>query len=246
MSDEDWVKAAMADDTVVVNLLVRLNQVSPPKTDSPAFPFDWSVRQRRSKPVMLQAAKKLTARASPTTPLSWSGATSHSGGGAVDGFEESSPPTLKPSDISRSKGTGTSEAATTKRSKKKKTLSELKEEEALLLKERRHLKRELSTLHSTMEKQRAANESLKRMKLDLQSRPQAKGVATVESKERISDPSLQNSTASEAIPPILPKTSPLLDPKKELTDHETKITLPDLNVPLEEDDPSFEALNEMS
>lgn len=103
MSEEDWVKAAMADDTVVVNLLVRLNQVSPTKTESPAFPFDWSVRQRRSKPVMLQAAKKLTARASPTTPLSWSGATSHSGGGAVDGFEESSQPTLKPSDISRSK-----------------------------------------------------------------------------------------------------------------------------------------------
>lgn len=78
----------------------------------------------------------------------------------------------------------------------------------------------------------------------MQSRPQAKGVETVESKEL--GISQQNTTAYEAIPPILPKPSPPLDPKKELTDHKTKITLPDLNVPLEEDNLSFEALNEMS
>ena len=97
MSGEDWVKSAMADDSMVVELLIHLNDAPPPKRVSPsppAPPLAWTVRQPRSKQTFY--GKKQTERASPTTPLSWSGATSPSGGGAAvaDCFEESSrPPT---------------------------------------------------------------------------------------------------------------------------------------------------------
>lgn len=104
MSDEDWVKVASVDDTVVAELLLRLKQVKPqpqpqpqpplpPLLAKPALSLEWSIRQRRSKAVPVQA-KKQAPRASPTTPLSWSGATSigggsgSGGGGSVDGGPE--------------------------------------------------------------------------------------------------------------------------------------------------------------
>ncbi|KAL6531029.1 hypothetical protein OROHE_014511 [Orobanche hederae] len=48
------------------------------------------------------------------------------------------------------------------------TLPELKEEEKLLVKERRELKRVITALRMNLDKQRAMNERLKRMKLELQ------------------------------------------------------------------------------
>ncbi|KAK4761894.1 hypothetical protein SAY87_029778 [Trapa incisa] len=51
--------------------------------------------------------------------------------------------------------------------KRKKTFAELKEEESLLLKERVHLKRKLATLNAMLEKERTMNQTLKRMKLSL-------------------------------------------------------------------------------
>ena len=97
-TDEEWLKAAMTDDAVVVDLLLHLSKAAPPpsKLSSPAFRLAWSVRQRRSKHVMrhqdqVDVKKGEPTRASPTTPLSWSGATSASGG-VLDGFEESSKP----------------------------------------------------------------------------------------------------------------------------------------------------------
>ena len=101
-SDEDWVKLAMSDDSVVAELLSRLRRPdkSPPPT-ALALRLDWSVRQRRTRAptryhhedvkTRTKKTKKEMAeprRASPTTPLSWSGATSLSGGS-----EESSKPT---------------------------------------------------------------------------------------------------------------------------------------------------------
>ncbi|XP_057460231.1 uncharacterized protein LOC130750657 isoform X2 [Actinidia eriantha] len=167
MSDEDWVRAAMEDESAVVELLMSLRRRGAPKRESrsPAMPLDWSVRQRRSKPTLHAAKKKEkpTPTASPTTPLSWSGATSVSGGGA-DGFEESSRPPPKLPEASRSKVTTANEATTSRRPRKKKTLAELKEEEILLVKERRDLKRELARLRVTLENQRATNERLKRLK----------------------------------------------------------------------------------
>lgn len=91
---------AMSDDSLVAEALLRLRH-SEPKTSVDASPLKlkWSVRQRRSK-------KGDQTRASPTTPLSWSGATSLSGGGGSGGgattVEESSA-AVKPSEPFRSK-----------------------------------------------------------------------------------------------------------------------------------------------
>ncbi|KAL6972879.1 hypothetical protein U1Q18_027055 [Sarracenia purpurea var. burkii] len=116
MSDEDWLKAAMTDDCAVAELLLHLHHAtSPSKTASqplspppPPPPLEWTVRQRRSKP-MLHSKKNPTHRDSPTTPLSWSGATSVSGAGGsadADGFEDSSCPPPPPPDATRSKVVG--------------------------------------------------------------------------------------------------------------------------------------------
>lgn len=111
MVDEEWTKDAMTDDSVAALMLLRLKQARtrsllppPPAPTKPALHLDWTVRQRRSKSAPRHGdgkRKAEPARASPTTPLSWSGATSASGG-ALDGFEESSQPD-KPTDGSRSK-----------------------------------------------------------------------------------------------------------------------------------------------
>lgn len=80
-ADEEWVKSAMTDDAMVVELLVRLHR-APPLPPPPPKPLEWSVRQRRSKPVPVSNNPKKRAhshRGSPTTPLSWSGGTSFSG-----------------------------------------------------------------------------------------------------------------------------------------------------------------------
>lgn len=92
MSDDHWIKVAMADDSLVVDLLLRLHR--PPPPPPPCLNLHWTVRQRRSRSAHNKAE---STRASPTTPLSWSGATSASGGN-LDGYEES-----KPSQTSRSK-----------------------------------------------------------------------------------------------------------------------------------------------
>lgn len=105
MGDNDWVKLAMDDDSVVVDLLMCLHHStpSPPKREKNSkalLPLEWRVRQRRSKPIPHPKAKKPTPTASPTTPLSWSGATSVSGG---DGLEESSQSPPKRPESTRSK-----------------------------------------------------------------------------------------------------------------------------------------------
>lgn len=95
------MKAAMTDDTMVVELLVRLHGAAvaaPPPP--PTLPLEWTVRQRRSRPVTINAKKLAQSqRASPSTPLSWSVATSLSGGsggaGGGGGSEESSRPNIQ-------------------------------------------------------------------------------------------------------------------------------------------------------
>ncbi|VVA95877.1 unnamed protein product [Arabis nemorensis] len=100
MSGENWIRVAMSDDSLVADALLRLRHAEPPpppnKSDMSPLKLKWSVRQRRSK-------KGDQTRASPTTPLSWSGATSLSGGATtVEGLEESSA-AVKPSETFRSK-----------------------------------------------------------------------------------------------------------------------------------------------
>ncbi|KAL2554891.1 hypothetical protein Fot_08510 [Forsythia ovata] len=236
--DEEWIKEAMADDTMVVELLVRLNQshsTPPPPPQS----LKWSVRQRRSKPVAVNNVKNPAPRASPTTPLSWSGATSLSGG-AIDGFPEESsrsPPLPKLSNSTRSKVNGTNEQNNKKRSRKKKTLAELREEENLLLKERRELKMEVAALRVNLEKQRATSESLKRMKIELQLVPDGGTLIPDETisgqcQQKVADPithsivsgiddSLQRSASNGY------QNTPAAP--------ESKLALPDLNIPFEEE-----------
>ncbi|CAN1828483.1 hypothetical protein LINPERHAP1_LOCUS32244 [Linum perenne] len=117
MWKDEWVSAAMTDDTVVVELLVRLKQS---QATAPArmmttvqsscgavIPLRWGLRLPRSKSAAASASASAgsmrcdvvsrrkegdsSTRCSPTTPLSWSG-----GGGAespsaaADGYEETS------------------------------------------------------------------------------------------------------------------------------------------------------------
>ncbi|PWA87385.1 hypothetical protein CTI12_AA129080 [Artemisia annua] len=110
--------------------------------------------------VYIEAKKPATERASPTTPLSYS-----SGEGGVD-------------DVARSKVIGRNETTPTKRPRKKKTLAELKEDETALLKERKQLKRQVANLQAACEKRRKENESLNKMKNDMQ--PHKQGLATSE------------------------------------------------------------------
>ncbi|KAH7524582.1 hypothetical protein FEM48_Zijuj06G0134800 [Ziziphus jujuba var. spinosa] len=174
MAKDEWMRAAMTDDMLVVELLVRLKQSqaasplksslsSSPPPSSVMFPLRWSVRMPRSKAARCDAQRKRgdSTRCSPTTPLSWSGGASPSGTG--DGFEESSRPGTSANELA----TNTT-ASTTKGSRRKKTFAELKEEEGSLLKERVYLRKELATLRATFKEQRAKNESLKRMKLDFE------------------------------------------------------------------------------
>ncbi|CAN8233491.1 unnamed protein product [Cochlearia groenlandica] len=164
MSGENWIHVALSNDSLVADALLRLRHYEPPsnKTDAFSLKLKWTVRQRRSKKVGDQA------RASPTTPLSWSGATSLSGGCAttVEGFEESSA-AVKPSDHFRSKVSQTTTLF--KRSRKKKTLAELKDVETMLLKERKCLKNELASMRDLVEQQRTRNNDLKKLKAESQS-----------------------------------------------------------------------------
>ncbi|KAL8232289.1 hypothetical protein R6Q57_002067 [Mikania cordata] len=163
--DHNWLKSAMNDTELVANVLLQLRQSFPSDHLNPP-PKTWTIRQRRSRPPPPAAGKKSPVpRASPTTPLSWSGATSVSGGGD----EESSRPVHHGSDVSRSKVIQTNEKTPTKRPRRKKTLAELKEDEMTFLKERKQLKRQLATLQATCQKQKMENECLKKMKNDMKS-----------------------------------------------------------------------------
>ncbi|CAK9158137.1 unnamed protein product [Ilex paraguariensis] len=162
MMKDEWVTEALVDDMVVVELLCRLKQSSPePPPVLP--PLGWGNRQPRSKLVTMR--KESSTTFSPTTPLSWSDGV---GGSATPSDGESS----RPSDLSsgaRSKGPFTSEinsmCTTTNASRRKKTFIELKEEANVLLKERRHLKRELASMQVTLKEQRDTRENLKRIKV---------------------------------------------------------------------------------
>ncbi|GMJ14275.1 hypothetical protein like AT1G15800 [Hibiscus trionum] len=190
MSDDEWVKQALTDSTLAAKVLLNLfRSESPPSRSgsatSQALQLEWSVRQRRSKQSLKKKAEP--TRASPNTPLSWSGGVSVSGSGSGDGSEETSRPPLKPVDNTRSKVARTNEITPPKRSRRKKTLAELKEEISSHLKENKSLKNELEmvklkfenirteneTLNRKLEseKDRAMKESSKRMKFDYQSQP---------------------------------------------------------------------------
>ncbi|KAI3891436.1 hypothetical protein MKX03_020718 [Papaver bracteatum] len=201
-----------------------------------------------------------STRASPTTPLSWStggcGSGGGGGGGGVsicggDGYEDSSKlirqrPTSAAS--SRSiKVNGTSEP-NNRRARKKKTFAELKEEESLMLKERFHLKKELATLRRSWEEEKARNNQLKRIKVDLQHKSSNQRVTAVITQEVIYSQSCNNGGIDQSLmlPMVLigarhevgmsvvpPAT--LSNEPKENEARQSLFDLPDLNEPLGED-----------
>ncbi|XP_022724117.1 uncharacterized protein LOC111280859 isoform X1 [Durio zibethinus] len=266
MSEEEWIKEAMADSLLVAEVLLSLVQADPPprlppqeqsakynSASSSALQLEWSVRQRRSKQALRKKGEQ--ARASPSTPLSWSGGTSVSGGGGADGSEESSRPS-KSVENARSKVAATNDTTPPKRSRRKKTLAELKEEMSSHLKENKSLKNELEmvklkfeNLRATnetwsrmlqFEKERATNESSKRMKLDYQSdQARETAMAFVEQKNALSDLSEQREAACHTASvgcnendPYMPNGSSEV---QDTANCETSFMLPDLNLPVEDD-----------
>ncbi|XP_059642591.1 uncharacterized protein LOC132284498 [Cornus florida] len=240
MTSDDWFTAALTDEELVAELLLRLKH-SPASYLSPAanlLPFCWGHKQPRSRlPTRKEKERELT-RCSPTTPLSWSaGAASTS-----DGYDESSWLHPHRSSTDRSKGTFTNENTTTtnnKRSRRKKTFSELKEEESLLLNERIHLKKELVTLCITLEEQRAQSDKLKRIKLDMQLQAANKmGTISHEPEGAISTQhNLIEASARDHFP-LLP-THAAADSCKDqsgIDTWESGFILPDLNMTPAEDD----------
>ncbi|VVB08980.1 unnamed protein product [Arabis nemorensis] len=126
-----------------------------------------------------------SARASPMTPLCWSGG-SGSGGSTcpsaatADGFEDTS----RQSACSTSTGSGSKAlhaaneitSSCSKRSKKKKTFLELKDAENLQLKERFDLQKrscleqKIANVQATYQERNAKNKGLKRIKLEYSDR----------------------------------------------------------------------------
>ncbi|XVE71234.1 hypothetical protein DITRI_Ditri10aG0134400 [Diplodiscus trichospermus] len=259
---DEWVRTAMTDDNVVVELLVRLKQAqaAPPAPKSAVAALKWGIRQPRSRPMLMRCdAKKdgdfsFGTRGSPTTPLSWSGGGGAASPSAADDFEETSKQPLRsPSAAtSRSKGTAGNEtnSSTTKRSRKKKSFAELKEEENLLLKERNHLKKEIASMRATCKEQRARNENLKRIKLDLNLHT-AKNLTADESEKAPScQPPQRVPSSFDCNPSTLPShvlddCKPMLDSSsvdKATSSGESFFLLPDLNMVPAEDDSGAETL----
>ncbi|KAK2445938.1 hypothetical protein QL285_016807 [Trifolium repens] len=198
--NDDWIRAAIKDDTVVVELLLRLKHRV--ETKSQGLPFSWGHKQPRSRSRLTASVSRcdraVSTRCSPTTPLSWSGGASPSV--TADGYEDSS----RYNNAARSKATATSgytsNSASTKRGRKKKSFTELKEEESSLLKERIVLEKEIATKNANFEVMRNTNESLKRMKLGFGSKSHNKPSSTsVELQGTIAGQPHQRIVASEVL-----------------------------------------------
>ncbi|XP_039068145.1 uncharacterized protein LOC120214272 [Hibiscus syriacus] len=244
MSEDDWVKQALTDSTLAARALLSLFQSeSPPprsgSATSQALQIEWSVRQRRSKQSLKNKAEP--TRASPNTPLSWSGGVSVSGSGSGDGSEESSRPPLKPVENARSKVATTKEITPPKRSRRKKTLAELKEEISSHLKENKSLKNELEivklkfenirTENKTLsrklefEKDRATEESSKRTKFDYHPAMEM----TIEPNDAISEARLEREVACHTCIGCCEGQDMAM-----ASCNETSFELPDLNLPVED------------
>ncbi|CAN8326883.1 unnamed protein product [Cochlearia groenlandica] len=190
---DEWVAAAMTDNQMVAELLIRLKHsdtVVSRNSTANLPPLRWGIRQRRSRPsrfgvsgggdALVSVKKDVdSARGSPKTPLSWSDGSGSSGGDSASpsvaiagGFDYTSRQTScsAASTRPRSKVFLTNEITSSfsKRFKKmKSTTYELKDQENLKLKERLHLHKEIASLQATYDQQNVRNQKLKRIKLDL-------------------------------------------------------------------------------
>ncbi|XP_021769413.1 uncharacterized protein LOC110733643 [Chenopodium quinoa] len=244
MKDE-WLRAAIIDDTVVADLLLRLKES--PTSSSSSFilkplPPSWGLRQRRSKPPSSSSSadKKRETRRSPTTPLSWTCAASPSEGCDESLSFHTNHLHPQPFDRFRSKisaSTETPATTTSKRPRRKKTFAELKEEENSLMKERTYLKKELASLRVTLKQERSINENLKRIKLDLKVESRIKSEAN-----SVDERNNTNNGISEAASSSVSRQNKIEDAsepdslsQKCATSHDSLFMLPDLNVVPDED-----------
>nr|XP_043607050.1 uncharacterized protein LOC122579031 [Erigeron canadensis] len=181
MMKKDWITAALSNDVVVAELLIRIKHQQT-STSTKLLPFfTWGYRKSRSKPQLSSSAvdaagvgcfKKEQQSGSPTTPLCWSSGGGFGGTSTSDCCDESSRPSDLSSGAYRSNKSGAlgNEGATTSsynKSRKRKSYAELKEEEDFLLKERLHLNKELDSMRVTMCNQIATSRNLKKYKIDL-------------------------------------------------------------------------------
>ncbi|PON51638.1 hypothetical protein PanWU01x14_214600 [Parasponia andersonii] len=137
---------------------------------------------------------------------------------------------------------------TSKRPRKKKTVAELKEEETLLLKERKKLRSEIATMRLNIEKQRATNESLNRLKRELDS-PQKMKTSIIDQAVQVDAVNKINSTSSTGIDcndvhagQHSHESNPPHKVKELESEKEPGFSLPDLNLPAEGDFSSSEVL----
>lgn len=92
--DADWKAAAITQDSLVVDLLLRLKhsatRPSPGKLVADLAPAGWGAKQPRSGSTISgsKSVSDCRRKSSPSTPLSWSGGS----GGGVDGCDTSSLP----------------------------------------------------------------------------------------------------------------------------------------------------------
>ncbi|KAG5018599.1 hypothetical protein JHK82_014542 [Glycine max] len=253
VNDDEWVRAAMEDDTVVVELLLRLKQgtVLHKSHHQQLLPFSWGVKQPRSRSRLTSAAVSrcdaaVSTRCSPTTPLSWSA--------GADSYEDSSRHHHHHAAVSKATATSgyTGNSASTKRCRRKKTFAELKEEESSLLKESIYLKKEIASVNANFEAQRAKNESLKRMKLDVGSKYQNNPSSTSVEPQRLpaGQPHQRIVVSTEAlIRPIQEDTHSLASesrPNRIKSTGESFFLIPDLNMVPSEDVSCTDALCGMS
>ncbi|XP_027344831.1 uncharacterized protein LOC113857233 [Abrus precatorius] len=190
-SDDDWVTRALADDTLVADLLLRIRH------PQPCLNLHWTVRQPRSRP---HHNKPQSTRGSPTTPLSWTDAE----------------PSLHAS-ASGSKAVDPGETTTAKRSRKRK---------------------ELASLHLTMEKKKATNESLKKIKLDLTSQQTYKtGKAILYPPQFVEAHCHPAQTVQDKVlnDESFVRIAIASSKQKEISNQESSFLLPDLNIPIGED-----------
>uniref|UniRef100_A0A1J3GEZ5 Uncharacterized protein n=1 Tax=Noccaea caerulescens TaxID=107243 RepID=A0A1J3GEZ5_NOCCA len=191
VTHDEWVASALTDDEMVVELLLRLKHAGTVESESnPAANLPelrWGIRQRRSRPSRLGVGvggylKKETdsARASPMTPLCWSGGSGSRGSTSpsavtADGFEDTS----RQSSCSTSTRSGSKAVYATneitsscsrRRSKKQKTFLELKDAENLQLKERFDLEKKIANVQATYNERSVKNQKLKRIKLEYSDR----------------------------------------------------------------------------
>ncbi|KAF8034918.1 hypothetical protein BT93_C1058 [Corymbia citriodora subsp. variegata] len=132
--------------------------------------------------------------------------------------------------------------------RKKKTFAELKDEENYLLNERTHLKKNIARLRATFTEQRATNESLKKMKLDLNLLSGKGNVVTADDRDEATSglhDKMEASTSDHPASSMLPEQdtskgypsgSSSQLPKPAIKDIDRSFFLPDLNMmPSEED-----------